>query len=162
MTTSNSEARDLLRHTVATLAYRGGKALRGAPADFSTYRVAAGTRTPGEILAHIGDLLDWALWLAKGEHRWHNTPPAAWDADVERFFAGLARFDAYLASEAPLGKSAEELFQGPVADSLTHVGQISLLRRLAGDPVRGENYFKADIVRGRVGAEQAKPRVEFD
>jgi hypothetical protein len=162
MTTASSEARELLRHTVATLAYRGGKALRGAPAEFSTYRVAAGTRTPGEILAHIGDLLDWALWLAKGEHRWQNTPPAAWDADVERFFAGLARFDAYLASDAPLGKSAEELFQGPVADSLTHVGQISLLRRLAGGPVRGENYFKAEIERGRVGAEQAKPRVEFD
>lgn len=162
MTTSNSDARDLLRHTVATLAYRGGKALRDAPAEFSTYRVAAGTRTPGEILAHIGDLLDWALWLAKGEHRWHNTPPGAWDADVDRFFVGLGRLDAYLASDAPLGKSAEELFQGPVADSLTHVGQISMLRRLAGGPVRGENYFRAEIVRGRVGAEQATPRVEFD
>jgi len=162
MTTSNTDARDLLRHTVATLAYRGGKAFRDAPADFSTYRVAAGTRTPGEILAHIGDLLDWALWLAKGEHKWKNTPPAAWDADVERFFAGLARFDAYLSSAEPLGRSAEELFQGPVADTLTHIGQISMLRRLAGGPVRGENYFRAEIVRGRVGVEQSAPRVEFD
>ena len=161
MTAPDSSARELLRHTVATLAYRGGKALRGAPADFSSYRVSAGTRTPGEILAHIGDLLDWALWLAKGEHRWKNTPPAAWDADVERFFAGLARFDAYLSSAEPLGKSAEELFQGPVADTLTHIGQISMLRRLAGGPVRGENYFKAEIVTGRVGPEQTPPRYEF-
>ena len=161
MTKTDSSARELLRHTVATLAYRGGKALRGAPADFSSYRVAAGTRTPGEILAHIGDLLDWALWLAKGEHKWKDTPPAAWDADVERFFAGLARFDEYLAGESALGRSAEELFQGPVADALTHIGQISLLRRLAGGPVRAENYSKAEIVRGRVGVEQAKPRVEF-
>jgi hypothetical protein len=161
-TTHDAGARILLRHTVSTLAYRGGKALRGAPADFSTFRIAAGTRTPGEILAHIGDLLDWALWLAKGEHRWSNTPPAAWESDVKRFYATLGKFDAYLASGAPLVKSADELFQGPIADSLTHVGQIAMLRRLAGGPVRGENYFKAEIVVGRVGVEQAAPRVEFD
>jgi hypothetical protein len=161
-TTTDSGARTLLRHTVATLAYRGGKALRGAPSDFSTFRIADGTRTPGEILAHIGDLLDWALWLAKGEHRWNNTPPASWDADVKRFFAGLGKFDSYLASGGPLVKPAEELFQGPVADSLTHVGQIAMLRRLAGGPVRGENYAKAEIVTGRVGAEQAAPRAEFN
>jgi len=162
MTTSDSSARELLRHTVATLAYRGGKAMRGAPATFSTYRVGPETRTPGEILAHIGDLLDWALCLAKGEHKWASTPPATWDADVDRFFAALARLDDYLASTSPLARSAEELFQGPIADSLTHVGQISLLRRLAGGPVRAENYVQASIVRGRVGAEQATPRVEFD
>jgi hypothetical protein len=161
-TTTDSGARILLRHTVATLAYRGGKALRGAPSDFSTFRIADGTRTPGEILAHIGDLLDWALWLAKGEHRWNNTPPASWDADVKRFYAGLGKFDSYLASGAPLVKPAEELFQGPVADSLTHVGQIAMLRRLAGGPVRGENYARAEIVTGRVGAEQAAPRAEFN
>jgi len=162
MTTSDSSARELLRHTVATLAYRGGKAMRGAPANFSTYRVGPETRTPGEILAHIGDLLDWALWLAKGEQKWAKTPPATWDADVDRFFAALARLDDYLASASPLAKSPEELFQGPIADSLTHIGQIALLRRLAGGPVRGENYVTASIVRGRVGAEQAAPRAEFD
>ena len=162
MTTSDPTARDLLRHTVATLAYRGGKAVRGAPPNFSTFRVGPETRTPGEILAHISDLLDWALYLAKGEHTWTNTPPATWDADVDRFFAALSRLDEYLASASPLGRSVEELFQGPIADSLTHVGQLSLLRRLAGGPVRGENYSTASIVRGRVGAEQAAPRVEFD
>lgn len=162
MSSTESSARDLLRHTVATLAYRGGKALRGAPDDFSAFRVAPGSRAAGEILAHIGDLLDWAVWLAKGEYRWTNTSPGAWDVDVARFFDGLARFDELLASSAPLGRSVEELFQGPVADALTHIGQISMLRRLAGGPVRGENYLKAEIVGGRVGAEQAKSRVEFD
>lgn len=162
MTTPESSARDLLRHTVATVAYRGGKAVRGAPPGFSTYRAAPGSRSAGEILAHICDLYDWALWLAKGEHKWTNSKAGAWEDDVARFFAGLARLDEYLASAQPLGRSAEELFQGPVADSLTHIGQISMLRRLAGSAVRGENYFKAEIVRGRVGAEQAKSRVEFD
>ncbi|MGH7619277.1 MAG: hypothetical protein ACREPM_18835 [Gemmatimonadaceae bacterium] len=162
MTASDSSARDLLRHTVATVAYRGGKAVRGAPADFSAFRAAASSRSAGEILAHVGDLYDWAWCLAKGEHTWSRAPVGAWDADVERFFTVLGRFDAYLASAQPLGRSAEELFQGPVADSLTHIGQISMLRRLAGAPVRGENYFKAEIVRGRVGAGQAASRVEFD
>ena len=54
------------------------------------------------------------------------------------------------------------MFQGPIADALTHIGQIGMMRRMAGAPVRGENYFKADIAAGRVGAEQSAPRFEFD
>jgi len=152
----------LLRHTVATLAYRGGKALRGAPAGFETFKAGPTTRTPGEILAHLGDLLDWALSLANGQQKWQGSPPLAWDAGTERFFRALEAFDARLADSSPLGASPEKLFQGPIADSLTHVGQIALLRRLAGVPVRGENYLRADITAGRVGAEQAAPNFEFD
>ncbi len=154
--------RELLRHTVATLAYRGGKAVRGAPAGFGGFRACEGSRTPLEILAHVGDLLEWALWLARGEHRWSEAAPGAWEEEVARFFRGLAALDALLASAEPLGSTPERLFQGPVADALTHVGQIALLRRAAGAPVRGENYFKADIAAGRVGPGQAEPRVEFD
>jgi hypothetical protein len=155
-------ARELLRHTVATVAYRGGKAVRGAPAKFASFKVSKTSRTPVEILAHIGDLFDWALALAQRSHEWHDSPPLAWDAEVKRFFATLKRFDDYLASDAPLKGSAERLFQGPIADALTHVGQLTLLRRCVDAPVKGENYAKAEIVSGRVGAEQAQPRVEFD
>ncbi|HJQ32146.1 MAG TPA: hypothetical protein VJ866_08205 [Pyrinomonadaceae bacterium] len=163
MSDSTQDAkREMLRHTVATLAYRGGKAVRGEPEGFGAFAAGVGTRTPAEILAHVGDLLDWALWLARGEHRWHDSVPLPWGEEVERFFKGLQAFDAYLASDAPLGCAAEKLFQGPVADALTHVGQITLLRRMARAPVRGENYFKAEIVAGRVGAEQAAPRREFE
>ncbi len=147
----------MLRHTVATLAYRGGKALRGAPAEFASY----GTRTPGEILAHVCDLFDWALTIANGKQEWHNSQPQAWDADVARFFAGLEAFDRRLASDVPLAVEPELLFQGPVADALTHVGQIAMLRRLAGCPISGENYFVARIETGRVGADQAAPVREF-
>ena len=154
--------RELLRHTVATLAYRGGKMIRGAPASFSQVRIQAGSRTAGEILAHIGDLLDWAVSVAKGAETWHDSKPQAWEADAARFFAGLQTLDAYLASPAPLACRADQLFQGPIADALTHVGQIAMLRRAAGAPVRGENYLRADIVAGRVGAEQTTPRREFD
>src|SRR5437660_4383880 len=121
----------LLRHAVATIAYRGNKALQGAPADFAQFRVGDKTRTPAEILAHIGDLLDWARGLANGVHQWHDSIPLPWDDEVARFFAGLKNLDNRMASGA-IGFPAENLFQGPIADALTHIGQIAMLRRLAG------------------------------
>ncbi|MGH9313864.1 MAG: hypothetical protein ACRD1S_11795 [Vicinamibacterales bacterium] len=154
--------REFLRHTVATLAYRGGKAVRDAPAGFGAFRAGETTRTPGQILAHVCDLLDWALSQAQGQQRWNDSTPQSWEDDVQRLFAGLAALDAYLTSGQPLGYPAEQIFQGAIADALTHVGQINLLRRLAGSSVRGENYFRADIVPGRVGAEQSTPKREFD
>jgi hypothetical protein len=156
---------EMLRHAVATLAYRAGKTLRGAPPDFSAFRAAHaanGTRQPGQILAHMGDLLDWALKLADGAHEWREKPPQSWERDTARFFTGLEALDQRLGSGAPLGVPAGKLFQGPIADALSHTGQIAMLRRMAGAPVRGENYFKADIKAVRAGADQAAPRFEFD
>jgi hypothetical protein len=153
-------ARALLRHTLATLAYRGGKAVRDAPPSFADY--AGGTRSPVRILAHIGDLMDWARHMADGKPVWNDSKLLSWDDEVERFFTTIATLDARLAAPEPLGVTAEALFQGPIADALTHVGQIAMLRRMAGAPIKGENYYKADIVTGRVGPEQTKGRVEFD
>jgi hypothetical protein len=154
--------RELLRHTVATLAYRGGKAVTNAPEGFDQFRVNETTRTPGQILAHIGDLLDWGLSIASGQQKWHDSKPRAWNDEIARFHAALEAFDAYLASDQPLHAAEEQLFQGPVADALTHVGQIAMLRRMAGGPMKGENYYVADIASGRVGPQQAAPRREFD
>jgi len=161
-TTDDAGERALLRHTVATLAYRGAKALRGAPEGFGDFHVGEGSRTPASILAHIGDLLDWALSQAQGAEAWHDAPPGSWEEEERRFFAGLAALDAYLATGAPLGQPAGRIFQGAVADALWHVGQIAMIRRMAGSPVRGENYNRADIAAGRVGPDQAAPRREFD
>jgi hypothetical protein len=159
---AEDSARRFLRHTLATLAYRAEKAVRGAPPQFAELRVGPSSRTAGEILAHMGDLMDWALWIARGEHRWQNSEPQAWDAECTRFFSAVKSLDDYLAGQGPLGSSVERLFQGPIADALTHTGQLTMLRRLADAPVRGENYAKAEIVAGRVGREQAGTRVEFD
>jgi hypothetical protein len=159
---NTDDKREMLRHTVATLAYRGGKAVLNAPQGFNKFRVNDSTRTPEEILAHIGDLLDWALSIASGKQAWHNATPLPWDDEVARFFAALEAFDSYLASEGELQCPPERLFQAPIADALTHVGQIALLRRMAGGPVKAENYFAAEIKIGRVGAEQSSKRVEFD
>jgi hypothetical protein len=154
--------RQFLRHTLATLAYRGGKVLRDAPADFSNVRACSTCRSALEILAHLADLMWWAVRMASGENRWESGPPQTWAVEEKRFFDGLQKLDEYLASEKPLGCSAEKIFQGPIADALTHVGQLATLRRLAGSPIRGENYFVANIQIGHVGPEQAEAIREFD
>jgi hypothetical protein len=158
---SSDPERKLLRHTLATLAYRGGKAVRDAPDGFGEFQAGEGVRTPGQILTHLGDLFDWALSIAMGQQKWHDSKPLPWEQDIERFFAALKKFDDFLASSEPVQASLERLLQGPVADALSHVGQIAILRRLAGSPVKGESYYVAEIVVGRVSADQAKPKREF-
>jgi hypothetical protein len=158
----NVSARDLLRHSLATIAYRAGKIIRDAPQGYVDFQAGHNCRTPGQILAHIGDLLDWALAMAKGQPTWHDSPPLPWPDEVQRFFDSLKRFDDYLAGPEQLHASPEKLFQGPLADALNHVGQLAILRRISGLPIRGENYFKADIAAGRVGKDQPTPKFEFD
>ena len=120
-----------------------------APEDFAEFRVNETARTPGEILAHIGDLLEGSLYLVKGEFVYLTSSPLPWDEEVSRFFSAVKALDSYLASDAPLACPVEKLIQGPIGDALTHVGQIVILRRVAGKPVRVESYFTADIVAGR-------------
>src|ERR1019366_2848772 len=157
-----TESRAFLRHILATIAYRGAKAIRNAGASFADYGSAETSRTPAKILAHIGDGMDWSLAMAEGRREYHDTDPLRWEKECERFFTALKKFDDYRASDKPLQVSAEKLFQGPIADALTHIGQIAMLRRMAGVPIKGENYFVAEITVGRVGADQASPRKEFD
>src|SRR6267142_1626399 len=152
---NNSDTkREMLRHTVATIAYRGAKAVRGAHDSFASFKASETTRTPAQILAHIGDLLDWALSIAKDAEIWHNSTPLPWNQESERFHTALTSLDEYLAANSQLGGTCERLFQGAIADSLTHVGQLTMLRRMAGAPIRSENYSLAQIEAGCVGAEQ--------
>lgn len=158
-----SEARRFLRHTCATLAYRAAKATRGASAAFGDFKPSATSRTPREILAHMGDLMDWALGMADlGKSQWAEAAPLPWEEEVRRFHARLEAFDARLASDEEVHWSLEVLFQGPIADALQHVGQLTYLRRLAGEAMKGESYARAEIVVGRVGVEQTPPGSEFD
>jgi hypothetical protein len=162
MNAATDPTRQFLRHTVATLAYRGGKVLRDAPDSFALFRVGETTRTPSQILAHIGDLLDWALSQATGNEQWNDATPLPWQHEVERFYDAVNALDTFLASDVALGRPCEQIFQGPVTDGLAHFGQLAMLRRLAGHPVRGENYAVAEIERGRVGPQQSANRMEFD
>lgn len=151
-----------LRHVVATLVYRTAKTLRDAPPDFTAFRPREGSRSAGEILAHVCDLLDWALSQTRGQERWRDSKPQEWAEDSARFFAAATALDQFLASGEALQCAPEKLFQGALADALTHTGQIAMLRRLAGAPVRAENYSKAKIEVGRTGADQNRPAREFD
>lgn len=151
----------LLRHTIAVVAYRGEKALRDAPDGFSDFRPGASSRSAGEVLAHICDLFDWALALANGKHVWAPVAPRSWAEDSERFFAALEAFDARLARPEPTGFPESVLFQGPIADALQHIGQLTMMRRLAGGPVVAENYARAEIAIGNLRPPFGGKRVEF-
>ena len=159
-----NEIRQFVRHATATIAYRGAKTLRGAPPEFAHFKAGPSTRTPLEILAHIGDLLEVSAARLRGPAKWREAPLETWERQVARFHAALASIDEALASSAPIEVPLDRWYQGPFADSLTHVGQLAMLRRMFGAPMKGESYFFADIRPGRVGPDQAPPdpKYEFD
>ena len=155
---------EIIRHTVATLAYRAAKTMRGAPESFAEFRAGGTSRSPLEIVGHMGDLFDWAYSMTTGQPKWNTSTPQTWQKECARFFAALKKFDDALASGKPIPYELTRMFQGPIADALTHTGQLAMLRHLHGSPMKGESYNRADIVIGRVGFEQTPPdpRYEFD
>ncbi len=156
-------ARAFLRHVLATLAYRAGKTVRGTPDAFADWLASPDSNSPRTLLAHMGDLLDWSLRMARdGERRWTTATPLPWAAEQERFFAAIGALDQHLASDAPLRWDPGELFQAGLADALTHTGQLAMLRRLSGHKMKGENYSRAEIVAGRTGLEQVPPKPEYE
>ena len=156
MPASTLDGRELLRHFLATLAYRGGKTLQGAPAGFAQHD-SGGGQTPLKIVTHLGTLIEWTLAKAAGDASWKAPAGGSWDEEVARFHAALAKLDTFLASEADFQIEVNRLLQGPLADAMTHVGQLAMLRRMVGAPLAGENFLKADIAAGRVGPEQHYP-----
>jgi hypothetical protein len=153
---------DVLRHLVATLAYRAAKAVRDVPAEFPHAAVSPNTRRPILIVAHLADLMAWALPLADGRSEWSAGGGDDWHEEVERFFAGIEALDRRLVASPPSAESIQKLIQGPLADALTHVGQLAMLRGMTGAPLRPESYARAPVVRGQVGIEQPPPAYEFN
>jgi hypothetical protein len=160
----DAATRLFLRHALATLAYRAGKTVRGTPDAFGQFRANTGSPSVVEILAHMGDLMDWVLTMAQGKPKWNTATPSPWEREISRFFASITALDGYLASGEPIRWEPGRVFQGGIADALTHTGQLAMLRRLSGFKMKGENYSVADIVVGRVGLEQTPPdpKAEFD
>ena len=154
--------RTVLRHLAATLAYRAAKVLRDVPTDFAARQFGTATRQPVRIVAHLADLMAWGVTLARGGYHWKAAGSTDWAVEVRRFFDQLAALDRELETCELSADAMEKLIQGPLADALTHVGQLAMLRGMAGAPIRPESYARAEIVRGRVGPEQAAPRREFD
>ena len=152
----------ILRHLLATVAYRASKVLRDAPPEFARLTVNASTRRPVQIVAHMADLMAWALTFARGEYKWTAGGSEDWDTEVQRFFSGLAALDDQIKTSTPPATAVEKLIQGPLADALSHVGQLAMLRGMAGGAIRPESYAQAEIVAGRIGLDQAAAKREFD
>lgn len=155
-------ARTAVRHLAATLAYRAAKVVRDAPPEFAHSTFGRATRRPVRIVAHMADLMEWAVSLAQGGYTWKAGGGDDWEVEVRRFFTGLAELDRLLAADSAFAGSTDKLIQGPLADALTHVGQLAMLRGMAGAAIRPESYARAEIVAGRVGLDQAPPGKEFD
>lgn len=151
-----------LRHALATLAYRAEKTLRDVPEGFADFRPSSTSRTPLALVAHLGDLIEWGERMARrGDMKWAPVAQLSLPAATDRFFRALAALDeALVRTESEPHHQA--IFQGPIADALTHVGQLSLLRGMMGAPVRPESYARAHITAGRVGREQDSVRTEYD
>jgi hypothetical protein len=157
-----SEKRELLRHTVATLAYRSEKVLRDVPAGFDAMRLSPSSRSALEIVSHLGDLMDWGERMARGEYLWEPRPSSEWVAACDRFFRSVKALDEAIGQGSLDKYPVEMIFQGPIADAFTHIGQLSIMRGVAGGTVRPESYAKAEIQAGRVGRDQSSVRKEFD
>lgn len=149
--------RALLKHFLAALAYRAQKALRGASDSFADFRAGANLRTPHEIIWHMTGVIGYArTFFQPGV--WQPERLNNFGDEVRRFHLVLEDLGGLLERETPRnGISLEHLLQGPLADAMTHVGQLAMLRRLAGSPVPPENFVFAAIDAGNLGPDQAAP-----
>ena len=149
--------RELLRHFLATIAYRSQKALRGAPEDFGAFRAGENVRTPHELVWHMTGLLGYArTYFLSGTFQ--PTAMPTFNEEVGRFHAVMGDLGRLLETATPERTvSPEQLLQGPLADAMTHVGQLAMLRRLAGAPIPPENFVRAAIDARNVSADQPLP-----
>lgn len=148
-----------VRHYLAALAYRFHKAVAGAPDGFGDFAAGHGVRTPREIVHHVNGVLGYAEVIARtGEPiGWYEVPHLDWEGQVKLLHGVMGELDAALAAGGADPEQLHRLLQGPLADAMTHVGQIAMLRRMAGSPIPAENFYLADVEVGRVGADQPDP-----
>ncbi len=152
-----NEERAMLRHFLAVLAYRTQKALRGAPASFGVFRAGELVRTPAEVVRHMRSVLGYARTCFVGG-RYRAEPLPDLSAEVAGFHAMLEDLARHLESGTELrGTTEERLLQGPLADAMTHTGQLAMLRRLAGSPVPPENFMVAAVDPANLGPAQPEP-----
>ncbi len=152
----------LVRHFLAALAYRFHKAVGGAPDDFPILDAGHGIRPPLDLVHHINGVLGYACKVLEDGQVpagfWYLVPDVDWKSQVEMVHGKLKEIDDLLASDRSFpAHRLERLLQGPLADSMTHVGQLAMLRRVAGSPISAENFFDADVQVGRLGSDQADP-----
>jgi hypothetical protein len=151
-----SEKRELMRHFLASIAYHATKAIKNAPANYPELDVGRGVRTPKHILHHITGVLSYAhSFYEHYDTTYFEHMP--WEEEVRHFYETLSRLDGSFREKGPARVSEEQILQGPLSDTMAHVGQLLMLRRLADSPVPAENFLYADIRKGVVGPDQPEP-----
>ena len=135
----------ILRHCLATLRYRTRNALIDAPADFGAFSAGAGVRTPIELLRHMTQLAAYSYSQLGSQPRATLDGLHSLEAELVRFERALSTLSLDLASRELSEDLASRLLQGPLADAMTHAGQLALLRRLAGSSAPAHNFFMARI-----------------
>ena len=150
--------RELLRHFLAAIAYRTQKALRGAPEHYPAFSAGNRVRTPVELIRHMTSLMGYVrTFVVGGSSPVKPDPLPTFKEEVARFHEMLEAVGALLSGDAKCSLTTEQLLQGPFADTMTHVGQLAMLRRLADAPVAPENFIYADIRAERLDADQPPP-----
>ncbi len=153
----NALPKHLLKHFLASLAYRTQKALRGAPSDFANFCVVPGVRTPEQLVRHMSGVLSYALSRLTGSDS-QIPPPQDFEAEVARFHELLQKLGEQLDRGGAFQKTTpEQLLQGPFADAMTHAGQLAMLRRLAGSPIPPENFHEAAVSTENLSSHQPSP-----
>ena len=151
-----TEKGDLLRHFLASIAYHATKAIKDAPECYPELDIGKGIRTPRMILHHVTGVLSYAhSFYEHYESTFFEHKP--WEEEVKHFYETLSRLDESLEERSSREVSEEQLLQGPLSDSMAHIGQLLMLRRLADSPVPAENFIYADIRKGNVGPNQPDP-----
>jgi hypothetical protein len=152
---------DLVRHLLATLVYRTTKIIHDAPELYPTISIGNNVRTPEKVLGHINSLIQLSnrFWSPERPvsmaNRRKDSGKKGWELEVDLFYKMAAEFDETLAKyPVPRKYTPEKVLQGPFMDAFTHVGQLALLRRMAGAPIDGESYWMADVRVGHVGQDQ--------
>ena len=146
----------MLRHFLASIAYHATKAIRDAPVTYRDFSVGKATRTPRQILHHITGVLTYAhSFFEVYDTTYFDYRP--WDEEVDHFYEILSKLDKSLLEKKPREVSEEQLLQGPLSDAMAHIGQLLMLRRLAGSPLPSENFIYADIRKGSLGPDQPEP-----
>lgn len=152
--------KELVRHFLAVLAYRAQKSLRSCPVNFAEFTAGSGIRTPHELVRHMNGVLHYALMVLRSNDLDYrgNLATLTWPEEISRFHDTLHHIDEELTGDKTVDEELlKPVLQGPLADAMTHVGQLGLLRRMSGSPVQAEHFLKANIETGRVGMEQSEP-----
>ena len=137
---------EILRHSIATIVYRFDKVINNQEDSFGAFSLGSGSRTANEIINHMFEVLHATRVFIEEERFIKESPKALnFSEEASRFMAECELIDRSLSQEELPIPYVKRLIQGPVSDIFTHIGQLSMMSRLNGNPIIGEDFSSAEI-----------------